>query len=200
MRVEDHGREIEIPSAYGDLEGVGYLSGKGLGALLNMEQRATELALAEATAADPDAARAAAERVHARQLFFLFEAATLFAGASAPRRTAATSRRPRRAATDLRVGRPQGWEDRARSAAVAGEQGDRDTSCERARPPRTGGRRVRVLPPDRRPDRRRRGRRSARRRWSRSWSRTRSTPGRVQSRRARAGRHALIAVSTTARA
>jgi len=47
VRVEDHGRELSIPTAYGDLDGVGYLGGNGLGGLLNMEQRATELALVQ---------------------------------------------------------------------------------------------------------------------------------------------------------
>ena len=45
LRVEDHEREIAIPAGYGDLDGVGYLGGHGLGELLNDEQRATELAL-----------------------------------------------------------------------------------------------------------------------------------------------------------
>jgi glucose-6-phosphate isomerase len=48
LRVEEHGAEIEIPRAYDDLESVGYLGGHRLGALLNMEQQGTELALAKA--------------------------------------------------------------------------------------------------------------------------------------------------------
>jgi glucose-6-phosphate isomerase len=46
LRVEDHGREIEIPRAYSDLEGVGYLSGLRLGSLIDAEQRVVEIALA----------------------------------------------------------------------------------------------------------------------------------------------------------
>ncbi len=46
VRVEDHGVRLEIPQGYGDLESVGYLGGRTLGELLNLEQRATEIALA----------------------------------------------------------------------------------------------------------------------------------------------------------
>jgi glucose-6-phosphate isomerase len=45
LRVDDHGREMEVPAAYSDLETVSYLGGKGLGAVLNLEQRATEIGL-----------------------------------------------------------------------------------------------------------------------------------------------------------
>jgi glucose-6-phosphate isomerase len=81
IRVEDHGREIEIPKAYDDLEGVGYLSGKGLGALLNMEQRATELALQKRGRMVMTLALPQLNAFTLGQLFFLFEAATVFAGA-----------------------------------------------------------------------------------------------------------------------
>jgi glucose-6-phosphate isomerase len=46
VRVEDHGVRLEIPQGYGDLESVGYLGGRALGELLNLEQRATEVSLA----------------------------------------------------------------------------------------------------------------------------------------------------------
>ncbi len=48
VRVEDHGAELTVPKSYEDLESVSYLGGLGLGALTNMEQQATELALAKA--------------------------------------------------------------------------------------------------------------------------------------------------------
>ncbi len=83
LRVEDHGREIEIPSAYGDLEGVGYLGGKGLGALLNMEQRATELALQQRGRLSLTLSVPQLNAFTLGQLFFLFEATTVFAGGSA---------------------------------------------------------------------------------------------------------------------
>ena len=47
LRVDDHGVAVDVPATYQDLEGVGYLGGHSLGALLNAEQRATELALAK---------------------------------------------------------------------------------------------------------------------------------------------------------
>ena len=81
IRVEDHGREVEIPKAYDDLEGVGYLSGKGLGALLNMEQRATELALQKRGRMVLTLSLPQLNAFTLGQLFFLFEAATVFAGA-----------------------------------------------------------------------------------------------------------------------
>jgi len=79
VRVEDHGREIEIPSAYGDLEGVGYLRGKGLGALLNMEQRATELALQQRGRLSLTLSVPELNAFTLGQLVFLFEAVTVFA-------------------------------------------------------------------------------------------------------------------------
>ncbi|OFV87038.1 MAG: hypothetical protein A3J75_02915, partial [Acidobacteria bacterium RBG_16_68_9] len=80
MRVEDHGREIEIPAAYADLDGVGYLGGKGLGALLNMEQRATELALQKRQRMVMTITLPQVSAFTLGQLFYLFEVATVFAG------------------------------------------------------------------------------------------------------------------------
>jgi glucose-6-phosphate isomerase len=113
IRVEDHGREIEIPNAYGDLEGVGYLSGKGLGALLNMEQRATELALHKRGRMTMTLSLPQLNAFTLGQLFYLFEAATLFAGAlhrvnSGDQPAAEEGRR----LTFGLAGR-KGWEDRA---------------------------------------------------------------------------------------
>jgi glucose-6-phosphate isomerase len=48
IKVEEHARDLQIPEAYGDLEGVGYLGGHTLGELLNVECDATREALAEA--------------------------------------------------------------------------------------------------------------------------------------------------------
>lgn len=48
VRVENHGTELTIPKSYEDLDNVAYLGGVGLGELVNMEQQATELALAKA--------------------------------------------------------------------------------------------------------------------------------------------------------
>lgn len=45
VRIEDHGRELPVASAYKDIESVAYLGGCGLGELLNLEQQCAELAL-----------------------------------------------------------------------------------------------------------------------------------------------------------
>lgn len=47
VRVENHVREIVIPPSYTDLDGVSYLGEKTLGTLLNMEEQASEVALAK---------------------------------------------------------------------------------------------------------------------------------------------------------
>jgi glucose-6-phosphate isomerase len=113
LRVEDHGREIAIPTAYNDLEGVGYLSGKGLGALLNMEQRSTELALQKRGRMAMTLSVPQLNPFTLGQLFYLFEAATVFAGAlhrvnSSDQPAADEGRR----LTFGLAGR-KGWEDRA---------------------------------------------------------------------------------------
>jgi glucose-6-phosphate isomerase len=113
IRVEDHGRDIEIPTAYGDLEGVGYLSGKSLGALLNLEQRATELAVQKHGRMTLTVSLPQLNAFTLGQLFFLFEAATVFAGAlhrvnSGDQPAAEEGRR----LTFGLAGR-KGWEDRA---------------------------------------------------------------------------------------
>jgi glucose-6-phosphate isomerase len=48
VEVENHPRDLEIPKAYEDLEGVGYLGGHTMVELLNVECDATRRALAEA--------------------------------------------------------------------------------------------------------------------------------------------------------
>jgi glucose-6-phosphate isomerase len=48
VEVENHPRDLRIPEAYGDLEGVGYLGGHTMAELLNVECDATRRALTEA--------------------------------------------------------------------------------------------------------------------------------------------------------
>jgi glucose-6-phosphate isomerase len=48
VEVENHPRDLQIPEAYEDLEGVGYLGGHSMAELLNVECDATRRALAEA--------------------------------------------------------------------------------------------------------------------------------------------------------
>lgn len=81
VRVEDHGRELEVPPAYRDLEGVGYLGGTRLGALLNIEQRATEIALQKRKRPVVTLSLPMLEANTLGRLFMLFEAATVLAGA-----------------------------------------------------------------------------------------------------------------------
>ncbi len=48
VEVENHARDLDIPEAYSDLEGVGYLGGHSIAELLNVECDATREALTEA--------------------------------------------------------------------------------------------------------------------------------------------------------
>jgi glucose-6-phosphate isomerase len=80
IRVEDHGREIPIPSAYGDLESLAYLGGAGLGELLNLEQLATEVALGKAGRPVMTIRVPQVNAFTVGQLFHFFEAAVSFAG------------------------------------------------------------------------------------------------------------------------
>jgi glucose-6-phosphate isomerase len=79
VRVEDHGREIEVPAGYADLEGIGYLGGLGLGALLNIEQRAMELTLEKQQRLGMTVTLPQLNAFTLGQLFYLLEAATVFA-------------------------------------------------------------------------------------------------------------------------
>jgi glucose-6-phosphate isomerase len=81
IRVEDHGRELPVPAAYADLESIGYLGGTGLGKLLNLEQQATELALVQQQRPVITLSLPQINAFTLGQLFYLFEAAVVFAGA-----------------------------------------------------------------------------------------------------------------------
>ena len=81
VRVEDHGRELPIPAAYTDLDSIGYLGGTGLGHLLNLEQRATELALVKQQRPVITLTVPQLNAFTLGQLFYLFEVAVVFAGA-----------------------------------------------------------------------------------------------------------------------
>lgn len=81
LRVEDHGRELPIPEAYGDIDSLACLGGTGLGALLNLEQRATELALAKQRRPVMTLTLPQIHEFATGQLFYLFEMAVVFAAA-----------------------------------------------------------------------------------------------------------------------
>jgi len=80
LRVEHHDDDLTIPHAFDEEESLAYLGGLNLGALLNMEQRATELALAEAGRLTSVLAVSKLDEAALGQLFHLFEAQTLVAG------------------------------------------------------------------------------------------------------------------------
>ena len=81
VRVEDHGANIDLPTTYQDLESVGYLGGHSLAELLNAEQRATELALAKRGRPSATIVLPALSAFTLGQLLYLFEMATIAAGA-----------------------------------------------------------------------------------------------------------------------
>jgi glucose-6-phosphate isomerase len=80
LRVEDHGLRVEIPHAYADLEGVGYLGGLTLGELLNLEQRATELSLAKRGRMTTTLQVPAVNAFTLGQLLYLLETQAVFCG------------------------------------------------------------------------------------------------------------------------
>ncbi len=84
LRVAEHGSDLGIPEAATPLQGLseasGYLSGHTLGQLLNMEQTATELALAGAGRLSSLIEVPRVDEYALGQLFFLFELQTLVMG------------------------------------------------------------------------------------------------------------------------
>jgi glucose-6-phosphate isomerase len=80
VRVEDHGDRLEIPQGYGDLDSVGYLGGRGLGDLLNLEQRATEVSLAVQGRLTTTVHVPVVNGFTLGQLIYLFEVQAVYAG------------------------------------------------------------------------------------------------------------------------
>jgi glucose-6-phosphate isomerase len=79
VRVEEHGTRVEIPRSYPDIEDVAYLGGHTLGDLLNMEQRATELALQKRGRPTLTIEMPALTAFTLGQLFYLMEVETALA-------------------------------------------------------------------------------------------------------------------------
>jgi glucose-6-phosphate isomerase len=77
VRVDDHGDALDVPAAYHDLPGVGYLGGHALAELLNAEQRATEIALAQRGRPSATLVVPAVNAFTVGQLLYLFEVATV---------------------------------------------------------------------------------------------------------------------------
>jgi glucose-6-phosphate isomerase len=79
VRVDDHGRELPVPAAYADLDPLGSLGGTGLGALLNIEQRAAETALLMRQRPVITLALPQINAFTLGQIVYLFEVAAVFA-------------------------------------------------------------------------------------------------------------------------
>jgi glucose-6-phosphate isomerase len=81
IRVEHHEGDIPIPHRAGDAEELAFLGGHTMGALLNMEQQATELALADAGRPTSLITIARCDEGALGQLFHFFEVQTIITGA-----------------------------------------------------------------------------------------------------------------------
>ncbi len=77
LRVERHTGDLSIPAGYSDHESLSYLAGHSLGELLNIEQRATELALGEDGRLTSVIALQRVDDATLGQLFHLFAVQTL---------------------------------------------------------------------------------------------------------------------------
>jgi glucose-6-phosphate isomerase len=80
IRVEKHEGDLQIPGGEGDAEEMAFLSAHTMGALLNMEQQATELALAESGRPTSLISIERSDEGALGQLFHFFEVQTLIAG------------------------------------------------------------------------------------------------------------------------
>lgn len=81
VEVENHPRDLPIPEAYGDLEGVGYLGGHTIGELLNVECDATRKALTEAGRPNSTIKLSAVNEENLGYVFQALEVQTAIAGA-----------------------------------------------------------------------------------------------------------------------
>jgi glucose-6-phosphate isomerase len=80
IEVEDHPRDLPIPKAYEDLEGVGYLSGHTMAELLNVECDATRKALLEAGRPNATIRLGTIDEEHLGYLMQALEVQTAIAG------------------------------------------------------------------------------------------------------------------------
>ncbi len=79
--VADAQGDIEIPNAYPDVRDLSYLGGKSLGALLDVERRATAGALAKRGRPNMTMTLDRVDAAHVGELIMLLEIATIYAGA-----------------------------------------------------------------------------------------------------------------------
>ena len=80
IRVAAHEHDIAIPRKEGDAEELAFLSGHSMGELLNMEQQATELALADAGRITSLLTLERCDEAALGQLFHFFEVQTVITG------------------------------------------------------------------------------------------------------------------------
>ncbi len=80
LRVDDYGRDLEIPRVFTEMEGISYLSGHTLSELMKAEEESTELALARAGRPNITVGIPAIDAYHLGGLFIFFEIATALTG------------------------------------------------------------------------------------------------------------------------
>lgn len=80
LEVESFNQELEIPAAYQDLAGLGYLGGHSFAELINTEKEATELALNKRNRMNQTVKVPAVNEFTLGQLFYFFEFQTAVAG------------------------------------------------------------------------------------------------------------------------
>lgn len=80
IRVLEHNGDVKIPGRDGDVEEFAFLTGHTMGELLNMEQQATELALADSGRLTSLITIQRCDEAAIGQLFHLFEVQTIIAG------------------------------------------------------------------------------------------------------------------------
>jgi len=80
LEVENFAEELEIPGAYEDLDGLGYLGGHSFAELINTEKKATELALNKRQRMNQTVKVPEVNEFTLGQLFYLFEFQTAVAG------------------------------------------------------------------------------------------------------------------------
>ncbi len=80
VAVNDHGGDIDVPSAFEHVTELGYLGGHSLGELLNIEQRATAGALAARGRSNLTTHIELVDAWHVGGLMMMFELATAYAG------------------------------------------------------------------------------------------------------------------------
>jgi len=80
LRVEEHAADLAIPAGFPDVDHLACLAGHTFGELLNMEQRATEMALADAGRLTTTVSLPRIDEAGLGELFHFFEVQTLVMG------------------------------------------------------------------------------------------------------------------------